>query len=544
MSCCTGLSGCCCSDCQSSAVQYVGGCVCPESSCSTTVTERVSGVFKNVNAFAMPACGANVAVEFENVIDVPIGAWLWAEGLGVLEIVSFNATTSEITVTNPCPEDDCEDQAAPGTPIVAGTAWVLTVPRCGSGVSGPSSLYPFLNSGFVAPAEGACVDIAVTNTNGLGTNKSVSIANATYRISNIASGTLITICNDGEGATPGTVIDYEDSNGNLIVPVILIDSNPCLDDPETSGVVLVCKNNIIKPLVGTEEGQVLVFGGEDESNFRTLGIPVIDCTTLISCLTLDPDLPKGTPYLIEVTSTADFVLGQLILIQGVAFTVTEIVDGTQMRVTPVVHPAAIEIYSSGTQVCGADCCTELLNYINRLVHFNSDPNGDQYLNHACQAADAAPLAAPVLLTRGGTLSVDGNTLVHTIENFSLHQALHVFYTYDFTWVVEHAGASGQYQELTMAAEIGSHADPGSVVLAPIYVMPKVLIKSANAGVDRHGWTSSFSGVIGVGLAIPVGGSLTFKGRASLEINNAFGSSTSVNVLSLAARVSTQKMNWF
>lgn len=305
-------------------------------------------------------CEALVSIVFTNLGEVPVGGWFWAYGLGFLEIVSFNPETSEITLTNPCPENPCQVQAAPGTPIPANTPWILTIPPCPDASSNPNTIFPYLAVDFTAPANGDCIDITVTNVNGIGVNKNVTIAGGIYRVDAVLSSTLITICNDGAGVTPGTPVIAKDNAGNFLVPIVLVDSNPCNTDPVLAGVPLVCASGVTYPLVGSESGQVLVYDHyTGESNFRTLGIPVLDCTELTVCLTLDPDLPEGTPYLATVVDTSLFTEGQIVTIGGTTFTVDTIDDATHMHLIPTEVPTAIQTYPVGATVCSADCCTQL-----------------------------------------------------------------------------------------------------------------------------------------------------------------------------------------
>jgi len=348
---------------------YASSPLCPENNKQVVTVMKRSSVLKSLSAFAMPACGASLRVVFDNVCDVPIGAWIWAQGIGFLEILTFNPYTGEIEVRNPCPEG-C-DQAPAGTPIPACTIFVVTAPLC----------VPAINSGLdcvrltadftappVVPAIGSCILISVSSVTGLVVGKNVAITTGIYRIDAINSATSITICNDGAGLPPGTPVIAQDGAGNFIVCVILIDTNPCTFPDILEGKPLACLNGIAQPLVGTESGQILVYDDTSgNSSFKTLGIPVLDCTTLITCLTLDPLLPPGTSYIVEVVSTAAYSVTQLVLILGRVFEITSIVNGTQMYIKPLPDPVVIETFPAGSQLCSADCCTQLQTQLDNIV---------------------------------------------------------------------------------------------------------------------------------------------------------------------------------
>ena len=353
--------------------------LCPESNKQVVSITQISGVIKLLAASAMPACGASVRMVFSHVQSIGIGSWLWAQGIGFLEVVSFNPYTGEIELRNICPEG-C-DQAAAGTPIPACTLFTISAPQCGVS-SGGSSDCPKLAADMVSPANGGCVEIAVTEVTGLVVGKNVAITSGEYRVDAILSPTLIRVCNDGAGLPQGTIIFAEDGNGNLIICIILIDTNPCTFPEVLEGRPLVCLNGFAQPIVGTESGQILVYDdGTGNSSFRTLGIPVADCTTLTTCLTLDPNLPPGTEYLVEVVDTSAYIVGQLVIILGRTFEITQILNGTQMRILPLPDPVVIENYPAGAQLCSADCCTELQNQIDDIVvditNINSELAGIQ-----------------------------------------------------------------------------------------------------------------------------------------------------------------------
>ncbi len=366
--------------CGSSAVTpctpyYQKVSMCPEDNKQTVYVQRISQVFKAKSSFAMPACGASIRVVFDGISDVAIGGWLWASGLGYLQIEGFNPYTQEIEVSNPCPES-CGDQAAPGTPIPACTVFILSVPPCPSAGGGSGTLYPYLNAGFTAPAISACLVVTVTNVNGLSVNKNISILGGIYRISAISSATNITICNDGAGLAAGTVVNYQDVNGNLIVPLILIDNNPCLNTSMLSGVPLTCIAGVLTPVVGTATGQVFTYNASSEdASFQPIAFPALDCTVLTACLTLDPTLPAGTAYTVEVADTSIFTVAQLISVAGAGgFHVTQILNATQMRITPVTDPSVLLILDAGTSVCSANCCEVLQEELDETNEAVSDIN--------------------------------------------------------------------------------------------------------------------------------------------------------------------------
>lgn len=460
---------CGCNNCATQCTPYYQQSpTCQEDNSRTVYQNTISQTFKSSSGFCVPACGASVRVTFYGVVDVAIGAMLWTPGIGFLQIEGFNANSQEIELSNPCLTGICGDQAAPGTPVPACTVFVLAVPPCNSSSGGSNSLYPFLASGFVAPGNGNCVDIAVTNVNGLSVNKNISINNGIYRISAITSATQITICNDGDGLVPGTVVNYQDAAGNFIVPIVLIDSNPCLNDAALAGKMLICDSGVMKPLEGLLNNQIPVFDlASGNVNMRSLGFPVLDCTTLTVCLTLDPELPSGTPYIVQVASTADFVDGQIVTIGGTEFTIDSIVNGTTMYIIPIEDPTAVQNYVVGSTLCSADCCTELdvrLVALENTVNLNQPPcsiitPGTKQWWNVNNQISSTPITPSDI--DGVTPLKEGNIVTIPIGNDSCKYPLKFAYFIECSWFYRIFGAAGGGVDLIFELEAVETSNPAT-----------------------------------------------------------------------------------
>lgn len=514
--------------------------MCPEDNRRNIIIKEISQVFRNKSAFCMPSCGSRVSVVFDGVTDVAIGAWMWSYGIGYLEVTGFNAYTHEIQLENPCPSG-CGDQVPAGTPIPACSLFVLTAPVCNNG--GSSGPFPCLDSGFVAPVTGACVQIAVTNVNGLSVNKNVSINTGIYRISAIDSAVLITICNDGQGLTPGTVVSSGPS-GECAVPIVLIDNNPCLNNQILCGIVLSCNDGVIQPLVGTEPGQVLVYNGNgnDSACFRTLGIPVLNCTELTVCLTLDPDLPADTQYLVVVGDTSGFNVNDIVTIGGTTFEVTSIIDSTHMRIVPEATVTAIQSFNAGAVICSADCCTILDNRITKIeqyIYYNTVPDcafeGLVWLDSEANQADATPITDPTPCNAGAPL-VTGNTISVTIENNSCVNTMGVHFTIDYVWEFKTlAGTVGDAQEVELIGQYNFNVAnaPTPPILVDVYHGYDTLIFGAvtgSTGFCRYFRAASISGFI----PIPIFNSAILSARANFNFGH--GATTNIEVNQLGCRV--------
>lgn len=517
--------------------------LCPQDNIKYVKVEKLVGAFTNISGFCMPACGAKVRVTFQNVGDVPIGAWLWAYGLGYLTITNFNPITQEIELQNDCPDTLCagQIQAAPGTPIPACTVFVLTAPTCSDAISSSTNLtFPYLNAGFTAPDSGDCIDVTVTNVNGISVNKNVTINGGTYRVSSINSGTNLTICNDGAGLTPGIVVEYKDNSGNLIVPIVLIDSNPCTNTAQFSGKPLACINNVIVPIVGTENGQVLVYDSETgNANFRTLGLPVLDCTELTACLTLDPNLPSGTAYVVQVADTSLFSPTDVVTIGVTQFTVDSIVNATTMRIIPVADPTAIQTYNAGAILCTGDCCTTL-NVTTDSLASRIDDLENSIENNVADCGQRNDIAVGYQVSTaitpsdidGLTTTIDGNIASLTITNNSCVNVMHIHYAITYGWTYDIYGAPGDFQDVGRFGEYAVDANPLAAT-GLLYDLPDsaAIGDIGGTGYNRYAESATYTGV----QVIPASTSITIQAKATMSFNA--GGADHINVKDLSATIS-------
>lgn len=414
--------------------------LCAEDNTQHIIRETKTQLYKNSAAFAVPLIGSRIKVPFDGVAEVALGAYLWARGVGILKIVGFNAARGEIELEN---DGSSCDGSAPGTPIASCTPFVLAMPPCGgSGVGTSTSLFPFLASSFVAPAIDNCVDISVTNVNGISVNHSISINNGIYNVSQIKSATVITICNTGAGLVPLTVVQPDDSSGNHIVPIVVIDANECSNVAVPAGSIMVCSGGVTSPLSANADGQIPVYNSETGLwEARTIGIPVVECAVMQNSVTLDPVFPVDTEYYVVVDDSSIFTVGQVVQINGLNFTVPVVFDATHIRIKPVLPLGALIVLPPGTAICDVDCCTSLdtrVTHIEDFVGSLNSPSGFFSYANIAQSVDitvdggATPPSILIAPTFG---SVPSNIATLNIENFSPIYSMGVIATHVCSWEV-------------------------------------------------------------------------------------------------------------
>jgi hypothetical protein len=360
------------------------------------IQKSVGVAVKITNAWNIPECGETATLNVPGLTEVGIGSIVWLQSFGYFTITQFNYNSGnpQLTVRNDC----LSANADPGTAVPACSVATIGIPdSSGTTTGGPSSIYPYQASDFIIPAVSAgmgCttpVQISVTNVNGLSAGKNVQIAGNTYLLVSVDSATLITICNKGLGGTVGTTVFARDSSGLLIHPVILIDVNSCTNATITSGAVLACNDGTASPLTGAMVGMLISLTNvtTGEAQYVASPFPTLNCTSLTECLTLDPTLPADHAYLVYVLSTADFLVGDLVLLGGREGTVDSIIDATSMRIVFTGAIVTAVTYPVGTPVCEADCCTTIQNEIDGFAGYNIgySAGSSDWFDVATDAAD-------------------------------------------------------------------------------------------------------------------------------------------------------------
>jgi len=339
---------------------YAQAGVCLENHSSCTEIQTFYASVKVANAFNMPDCDQSAALNIPGLKTIAIGSYLWNSAVGYLQVVSFDAYNEIVTVQNNCNTGN----ASPGTTVPVCSVFVVVDPPSESG-GGPSPSGIFVAVDFTAPADGDCLLITVTGVDGLAVGKNVAIGSGVYRLQAINSSTTITICNDGDGITPGSAVIARNGAGQYQYPITLIDVNACSNPAVASGAVVVCKDSLSQPLSGTAAGQVLMLIDEEtnEAEYRTLDVPTRTCATILCCLTIVNGF--AGPYIISVSDSSEFTVGDILQIGSRTdrVTVTAIDDATTIRGTISPVPSATVDIALGTSICIIECCEDLQNQI-------------------------------------------------------------------------------------------------------------------------------------------------------------------------------------
>lgn len=192
---------------------------CQENHCQEINNYLFNTTISPDNSWNVPLCGQLVTFVVGDLNTFHIGAYIWSDTYGYYEVVGFDRNTHQLTVINNC----IEGNAAPGTKVEACSLFIVVDPPL---EAGGNSGQVCLELDFTAPAVNACVLITVTNIGTLVAGDTVRIGSGTYRVSSIDSATTITICNDGEGITPGSPVVAKNGAGQYQYCLVVI-SNCC-----------------------------------------------------------------------------------------------------------------------------------------------------------------------------------------------------------------------------------------------------------------------------------------------------------------------------
>lgn len=229
---------------------YACAPACPESHMQKVIIQSFSADIKIQDSWNVPVCNGSAIINSISLRAVVVGSYIWNPAYGYFQITAFNSGTGQITVLNNCNAGN----ASPGTNIPACTEFTVTVPPCDCADS--SQICVAID--FTAPANGDCIDITLTATQGIQVSFLVQIGSGQYRVSAIKPNDIITICNDGAGIAPGTPVIAKNSAGQYQYCLQIIESNPCEADTITEGVLIVCDgSDLLKPLTGAVANTVL-----------------------------------------------------------------------------------------------------------------------------------------------------------------------------------------------------------------------------------------------------------------------------------------------
>lgn len=395
-----------CSNCNSNPCKcgcssvpfYNNAEVCAEDNCERIYQQQFYFSVCPELSWNVPACGFTSILSVPGVQGATVGSFLWHPNFGYFEITSVDSDKGQIGIVNNCTEGN----ASPGTQIPVCTCFVVTVPP-------DDSIDPFGQAcvaiDFTAPAEDDCIDITVTTTTGLTVSDTVQIGTGFYFVDAIKPDNIITICNQGEGITPGTPVIAKDTNDNFQYCLAVISSNPC-DREETSGKLLICDGEGVSvTLGGCADGYVPVVVDEDcNVELRPIG-DAPTCTRLtvpLGIVAADPT------YTLDVTDSSGFVATDILTIQGRTerFTVTSVPNGTQINVTADPTPGANATVPVDSLVCLIGCCEEIQNQL------------DSFLNKYNFTETGA--GAGGTLPQGSVTTVTGPLLGVTITNTSAY----------------------------------------------------------------------------------------------------------------------------
>lgn len=328
--------------------------LCPEDHTQQIVINKFNATLITRDSWNVPACNESTIIVIEGLTNIEIGSYLWNSVYGYFKVVGFSTFTSEVTVENLC----YTGNAVVGTQIPECTDFIVTDPPAPSQTNNTSG-FPYVAQTFTAPDIGDCIDISVTTTNGLIENGTVQISTGMYQVTSVSNANIVTICNLGDGITPGTVVVAQNGAGEYQYRIALVSDSPCEASPISTGSMIVCNGGDSKILTPTSLGQVPVV--VDVANavvsFEDLDVEYLNCTTLLATFTI---VAGTNSYVLTLSDTSTFLAGMTLEIEGRTerFGINTVIDLFHVQITMYPIPGANASVSSGAKVCVAPDCAD------------------------------------------------------------------------------------------------------------------------------------------------------------------------------------------
>lgn len=189
---------------------------CPESHVQKITIQQFSADVKIADSWNIPGCGESAIVNGVSLRAIVVGSYLWNPEFGYFEVTAFNSGTGQMTILNHCNEGN----AAPGTNVPACTEFTVVDPPCAC----VNTSQVCVAIDFTAPGNGDCIDITLTTVGTISAGDIIQIGSGRYRVDGVVSSTIITICNDGEGITPGTSVIAVNSAGDYQYCITIVET--------------------------------------------------------------------------------------------------------------------------------------------------------------------------------------------------------------------------------------------------------------------------------------------------------------------------------
>lgn len=293
---------CCCGLPASPTPYYVGGVACKENHTQNIYYNQFNAGLTIKSAWNIPQCGGSAILSIPELVSITIGANLWHPIYGYFEVIAFDSDSRLITVQNNC----LSDNAPVGSSVPECTTFTITPPRCCEDINQNGV---FVAYDFTAPDEDDCIDITLTSLEGLIAGNDAQIGSGIYFLQDVKSNNVVTICNQGQGITPGTPVIAKNVAGDYQYPVVSITVNSCTQDNVDAGVPLVCFEDHIKPLGGGGTGNALLRNSSGQGFWSNT------LTSQINALQVEIDTVETD--LATLDTSLDDIYGNYILPQGV-----------------------------------------------------------------------------------------------------------------------------------------------------------------------------------------------------------------------------------
>lgn len=340
----------------------------PKPGCSTNHLPTIksyefSPIVKSTSQAIMPDVDLTNVLQFGNSNNIPVGAYLFSNDIGYIEIMSWDNINKLATFRNSSVFDGFQVIQV-GEWIPDCTEWTVGIPFIGAGTT-PTSDACYLANDLTVPPVGSNVFTSFTSTDCFSNGQFIRIDGVPLKVIDVISSTQAELQNVDASTDALRQITAKDCDRLLHKVILIGEVSECENEVESLAGILgatnvdTCEKGI---LVTTLPNQYLGTTETGEWIPKTFPIDIIE-TPIANCITLNP-AADPQEYTVVVQSAANFAVGKVVAFtcddEGRTFNIKSITGNTLVLV-PCFTVDAVEIISDNCDSCNlrlAECCDQ------------------------------------------------------------------------------------------------------------------------------------------------------------------------------------------
>jgi hypothetical protein len=328
--------------------------------------------FTIVKDARMVDCNEELKIEveyFEGIL--PRGAFAYIPSHGYFEVQGVKCNQSNntniITLSSYC---ECGENSKQGTPISAGTTFILTGKPCGASLIDSEDNITYLCDSFRIPAYNTVTTI-ILSKNGVKTNMDADEGSAVkfngykFYVTRKIGTDSIEIKNS-DLSNPVDLRIGEQGKCDAIPAYFITNKNICSSNETTNVNLLGCKNGE-SYLFKAPRAKMMPFSIGDGS-FILKDFPDLPECVAISCCAILPETiapatgSQMTVSLSEPTNLylglGDDAVGYLVNLDNDLFKIVSVPDASTLVLESTFFNSGLKTYSQNLTICPEDCCKQ------------------------------------------------------------------------------------------------------------------------------------------------------------------------------------------